>query len=172
MEVGKIYLLLIPAAFVSPLGALIADRWNRRDKNGRIYYLAIATLISVIMALMALLLVGIPLAQWLIFYVLTSVCWFLSPAVALTIVNDITPIRLRSTSMGIMNLLAQLLGASVGTFIVGVVSDMLGGGMHGIQWGLIWTLPVGLMAAITYLAMFKYYYKDAGAVSDEVLAQV
>ncbi len=171
LEVGKIYLLLIPAAIVSPLGALIADRWYRRDKNGRIYYLAISTFLSVTITLITLFLLAMPLQIWLIFYVVTGICWFLAPAVALTIVNDVTPIRLRSTSMGIMNLLAQLLGASVGTFMVGVVSDMLGGGMHGIQWGLIWTLPVGLMASIIYLVMFKYYYKDSAAISDEVPAE-
>ncbi|RPJ63841.1 MAG: MFS transporter [Dehalococcoidia bacterium] len=171
LEVGKIYLLLIPAALISPLGAWIADRWNRRNKNGRVYYLILACFISLAVTLITLLLVGVPLEFWLIFYVLTGVCWFLAPAVTLTIVNDVTPLRLRSTSMGIMNLIAQLLGAGMGTFMVGVVSDKLGGGSQGILWGMIWTIPVGLVAAIIYLFLIRCYHRDSAAIVDEVQAE-
>ena len=66
----------------------------------------------------------------------------------LTIRTDVTPVRLRSTSYGIGTFIQQITGATFGSLIVGAISDSLGGGWQGIQWGLIYILPLAAVGIL------------------------
>ena len=60
---------------------------------------------------------------------------------------------------------------TLGTVAVGAISDRLGGGASGLQWGLIWTLPVFALSIVTNLILAKYYPEDSAKCSDLVYAE-
>ncbi|MEI6186549.1 MAG: hypothetical protein WCP43_05015, partial [Dehalococcoidia bacterium] len=91
--------------------------------------------------------------------------------VGFTVVNDVIAPGLRSTALGISVLVMQLFGATLGTVVVGAISDRLGGGASGLQWGLIWTLPVFALAIVTNLILAKYYPEDSAKCNDLVYAE-
>ena len=54
---------------------------------------------------------------------------------------------------------------------MGAVSDRLGGGVYGLQWGIIATLPIASLAIVTSLIMSKYYWIESAPITDELLAE-
>ena len=91
--------------------------------------------------------------------------------VGLTIINDVITPGLRATAIGISGLIAQLLGATLGIVAVGAISDYLGGGASGLQWGMIWTLPFFALSIVANLILTKYYPGDSARCTDEVFAE-
>ncbi|MCX5997904.1 MAG: MFS transporter [Chloroflexi bacterium] len=91
--------------------------------------------------------------------------------VGFAVVNDVIAPGLRSTAIGISALVMQGLGATLGTVAVGAISDRLGGGAPGLQWGLIWTLPVFALSVVTNLILSKYYPEDSAKCNDLVYAE-
>jgi MFS family permease len=89
----------------------------------------------------------------------------------ITLPHDFVPVGIRSTAIGIQTLFAQLLGGMLGPVFVGAVSDALGGGAHGIQWGLIYATPIAAMSIVFILIMTRYYRSDCAGISDAVLAE-
>jgi MFS transporter, Spinster family, sphingosine-1-phosphate transporter len=157
--------------FLAPLGGLIADRWQKRSQRGRPMWLALTTFLALVFFTAAFLSIGQPVQ---VFLILMGVAMFfvaMNLPVGFTIVNDVITPGLRSTAIGISALVMQGLGATLGTVAVGAISDRLGGGAAGLQWGLIWTLPVFALAVITNLLLAKYYPIDSARCTDEVFAE-
>jgi hypothetical protein len=62
-------------------------------------------------------------------------------------------------------------GAAVGPWVVGAVSDSIGGGAAGIRAGFLWLLPVLLLAVVFYTVNSKYYADDSERISDQVYSE-
>jgi MFS family permease len=167
---GSSVLIVILAV---PLGGWLADKWQKHNKNGRPYFVAVTAFLALVSTLVTLLFTGPDVPVPMIVTGLTVATFFYGlvfPAM-LTIRTDVTPVRLRSTSYGIGTFIQQLTGATFGSLIVGAVSDSLGGGYHGVQWGLISILPLAFLGVVAYLVLPKFYHSDSSVVSDEVMAE-
>jgi MFS family permease len=170
-EAGKNFGLVSLVMFLAPLGGLIADRWQKRNKRGRPLWLALTTFLALLFFGAAFLSVGQSLQLFLVLLALALFFVAMNLPVGFTIVNDVITPGLRSTAIGISALVMQGLGATLGTVAVGAISDRLGGGAAGLQWGLIWTLPVFALAVVANLLLAKYYPIDSARCTDEVFAE-
>ena len=168
---GQSFGLVSLALFLAPLGGLIADRWQKRNKRARPLHLALTCLLSLIFFTAAFFSIGQPVQLFLTLLGIAMFFVALNLPVGFAVVNDVIAPGLRSTAIGISALVMQGLGATLGTVAVGAISDRLGGGASGLQWGLIWTLPVFALSIVTNLILAKYYPADSAKCSDLVYAE-
>jgi MFS family permease len=168
MTLGLIGLLYI----VGPFGGLLADKWWLRNKNGRPLFVLICSFLFVLVGAFTWFTAGnIPFVQWIILYAVISILIAISQPVSQTLIHDVTPVSVRSTSFGTMLLFAQLLGGTMGPIVVGAISDKLGGGVQGLQTGLIWSTVVPVVGLVSLAVLTKYYPSDNAKVNDVVMAE-
>ena len=170
-QAGLTHGLIMFIVMLAPLGGFLADRWQKRHRCGRPYFIALGAVIGILVKFAAFLNVGEALPVFLTLFAMGSVFFALIIPIGLTITNDVITPGLRSTTVGLYNFIAQIIGSTGGTIFVGAVSDRLGGGVYGLQWGIIATLPVASLAIVTSLIMAKYYWRDSAQISDELLAE-
>jgi len=157
---------------MAPLGGVIADRWQIRNKVGRPLFLILATFFGLLAGLISILLVGkISFQDWLPAYIIFALLMAFMAPVMNVLVHDVIPVPVRAVAIGIMLTIAQLGGGVLGPVFVGIVSDATGGGAQGIVNGLLLTIPVAALSIITMLLMTKYYAADSAKISDVVLAE-
>ena len=168
---GQSFGLVSLTLFLAPLGGLIADRWQKRNKRARPLHLALTCLLSLIFFTAAFFSVGQPVQLFLTLLGIAMFFVALNLPVGFAVVNDVIAPGLRSTAIGISALVMQGLGATLGIVAVGAISDRLGGGASGLQGGLIWTLPVFALSIVTNLILAKYYPADSAKCSDLVYAE-
>ena len=156
---------------VAPLGGLLIDRWHKHFINARPWGLAITSFLFTAATLVEMLILGVPLGIWMVVGILITVDFGIFVPVILSVTQDVVPVRLRSTSVGVFNFIAQITGATLGPILVGIISDAVGGGARGIQVGMLWMVPVSFLAVVSCLLLLKYYPADSAKVSDAVLAE-
>jgi MFS family permease len=169
-QAGLTYGLITITVIFGPLGGFLGDKWQKHSKNGRPYYIALTALLTIILILVALLNVGSPLPVFLSLFAAANIVLSLNVPVGLTIIQDTTPPGLRATATGLVTFI-NMIGATMGIYYAGAISDALGGGTHGLQYGLIYTLPIAALGVISVLIMAKYYHSDSAKISDELLAE-
>ena len=170
-EAGRSYGLVSLVLLLAPLGGFIADRWQKRNKSGRPLFMTLTVFLALIFLGAAFVSIGQPVELFLALLAAGTFFVALNLPVGFTVVNDVITPGLRSTALGISVLVMQLLGATLGTVAVGAISDRLGGGASGLQWGLIWTIPVFALTIVTNLILVKYYFEDSARCSDLVYAE-
>ncbi|MGD0857482.1 MAG: MFS transporter [Dehalococcoidia bacterium] len=168
MVFGLSLLIMILAA---PLGGFLADKWQQRSKNGRPYFVALAGFMALVFTLYEMLVVELPIAWFIAGIILSTFCFGMIFPVFFTIKADVVPAKLRATAAGMGNFVAQITGGVCGSLFVGAISDALGGGTHGLQWGMIYLLPIALLGVVAYLFLTKFYPADSARCTDEVLAE-
>jgi len=172
LQVGTILGALGLLQLISPFAGFLADRWQMRNKVGRLLFLALATFFALLSVLVSTLLLGnISFEAWLPVYAVGALLIAFLYPVLTVLVHDVVPVPVRSTAIGIQLVIAQLLGGVLGPVFVGIVSDATGGGARGIVNGVLWTIPVAALSIITILIMTKYYAADSARVSDVVMAE-
>jgi len=167
---GLIYGLITITVIFGPLGGFLGDRWQKNNINGRPYYIAVTAALTIALVWIALLNVGTTPSRFLILYTIANVFLALNVPVGLTIIQDTTPPGLRATATGMVTFI-NMVGATAGIYYAGAMSDRLGGGAAGLQWGLIYTLPFAVIAVLCILIMSRYYPMDSARVSDDLLAE-
>ncbi|MFA5079867.1 MAG: MFS transporter, partial [Dehalococcoidia bacterium] len=156
----------------SVLGGFIADYWHKRNKGARGYMMAIVQFLNMIILGFIVYFMGamsIPTLMILMIVQMVVVA-FVNPLI-FSLLPDITDPSHRMAGQGLMVTFAYAAGAAIGPWVVGVVSDSVGGGAEGIRQGFLWLLPVALLCAIFYSINSKFYPADSAKVSDRVYAE-
>ncbi len=164
--------IALVAALGSPIGGWIADRWHKKNRGGRGYMMAIVQLINFIMLGLIVFFLGkitIPVLIALMAVQMVVVA-AVNPLI-FSIITDISPTSHRIAGQGLMVTVVYAAGAALGPWIVGAISDAVGGGAEGIRAGFLWLLPVLLACVIFYTINSKYYPDDSERVKDNVYAE-
>jgi len=155
----------------APLGGYIADKCQKRYKSGRPMFIAVSMVLYVIISVALALALGGPLP---LFVTLVVLQWFFGAAlvpVQMSLPTDVVIPRLRTTGFGILTFFNSILGASLGTFAIGALSDMGGGGAAGLKTAFLLICPAALLSCIAYFIMTKYYHADSEKVNDLVVSE-
>jgi MFS family permease len=157
----------LSAIIGAPLGGFLADLWQKRDPRGRMYVVALANIISVVLIIAVVLLrlntLGIILGVFYgIFQSMTI------PAYA-AVTQDIAPVRHKGLSYGLCIFTQYMFGGAWAPWIMGGVSDLLGGGADGLGYAIMLSSAVGLIGGIFFLLASRTYPSDAEKFKGEAV---
>ncbi|MFA5079666.1 MAG: MFS transporter [Dehalococcoidia bacterium] len=120
MQSAGIFLMAIIGA---PLGGIITDLIRKKVKRARMLVPALSSAITAAMLITAFL-----MPPGTTQYIFLLAMGFFAPwynGGATSVTQDVVHPGLRSTSMGVANLIQNLLGASLGPLFVGIISDRI-----------------------------------------------
>lgn len=170
-QAGVAYGLIQLAVLLGPIGGILMDRWQRRYKNARPMGMVITSFLIIAGTAVQMLLLGVQLPVFLAFSFVLTLLFAVFVPLLLSSLGDVVPVGLRSSSTGVFNFLGQLTGATLGPILVGAISDAVGGGAQGIQIGILWMCPIGMLAVVTSLALLKFYPSESVGIVDQVEAE-
>jgi len=157
----------LTAIIGAPLGGFLADFWQKKNPRGRMYIPAVAYIIGGCLLIVVILTrfspVGIVLAG------IYGICAAMAmPAIA-AISQDVVPVAHKGLSMGLAVFAQYMLGGAWGPYVVGAVSDALGGGADGLGMGVMLCGFFGIVAGIFFLVASRTYPEDLQKVKDETI---
>jgi MFS family permease len=155
-----------------PFGGWIADIWQRRNKAGRAYMMALLQLFNMILTGALLFALYGPLNIFIIVLTTQMIIVMMIPPMSTSINTDIIPVKHRISGHSLVILIGYLVGAALGPWLVGLISDSLGGGAEGLKSGFLYIYPVLLLAIIFhFINARKYYAEDCARCSDQVFEE-
>jgi MFS transporter, Spinster family, sphingosine-1-phosphate transporter len=161
----------IVAATGSPLGGWLADKWQRKNRGGRGYMMALVQIVNLL--LLAAIVYFLGKVSIPIFIALIAVQMIVVASVnplIFSLITDTVPTSHRMAGQGMMVTMIYAIGA-IGPLAVGAISDSVGGGAEGIRAGFLWLLPVLVASVIFYSLNAKFYPDDSGRISDVVYSE-
>jgi MFS family permease len=163
---GVVGLLAIIGA---PLGGILADYWNKKNRRGHLYLPALASFISAVAMVTAFLLFPVSFAVGVAFAAMYGI-FSVMPAPPLGIVSqNVIPPAHKGLSWGLTVFAMYFLGGAWSPWLTGAISDSLGGGARGLQWACIIASIGGVLGAVCFLVGARTYPADVDRVKDSVL---
>jgi MFS family permease len=164
MVVGGIGLSAIIGA---PLGGFLADMWQKKDPRGRMYIPAVANIVGAALVVLFILLrlnvIGIALG------VLYGIIISMSVPAFAAVSQDIVPAAHKGLSMGLAVFAQYVFGGAWGPWLIGWISDLLGGGADGLSLALMISTVGGLVGGIFFILAARTYPVDAAKVKQEIM---
>ncbi len=164
MIVGGIGLSAIIGA---PLGGFLADLWQKKNPRGRMFIPAFANIAAAVLIFLAILLKlsALGIAIGVLYGVVVSMT---IPAFA-AVSQDIVPAAHKGLSMGLCVFAQYVFGGAWGPYVIGAISDALGGGADGLSIALMLSTVIGLIGGIFFLLAARTYPADAERVKNETI---
>jgi MFS family permease len=157
----------LTAIIGAPLGGFLADFWQKKNPRGRMYIPVVAYIFGGTMLILAVLThfsyLGIAFAA--LFGIASAMAM---PAIA-AISQDVVPVAHKGLSMGLAIFAQYMLGGAWGPYIVGFVSDRLGGGAEGLGMAIMLCGLFGIAAGILFFVASRTYPEDLQKVKDEAI---
>ncbi len=171
-EAGKIVGIILAGGLVSaPIGGLLADVWQRRNRRGRMYFAGTIMILTAISKFSLFYTLGISLKLTIIIGFIDGILTPMVLPLIFSINADVSPAKLRATCMGLNTLIVFLLGTMWGPLVMGVLSDSFGAGMIGLSRAGMICCFAGLLASMFYFIGSKFYPADSEKVKDEVMVE-
>ncbi len=156
---AKASLVMLLAIIGAPLGGYLTDKWRKKRVNARLVFPSITTMIAALFAFLAFVVLDGTLQYIALLLLGISVTMFLPSAGAVT--QDLVHPGLRATSYAFAVITQNLLGASAGPIVIGIISDKTD-----IRTALS-ILPIFLViSSILFFIGSFYYKKDLEKVVD------
>jgi len=157
----------LTAIIGAPLGGFLADFWQKKNPRGRMYIPVVAYIFGGTMLILAVLThfsyLGIAFAA--LFGIASAMAM---PAIA-AISQDVVPVAHKGLSMGLAIFAQYMLGGAWGPYIVGFVSDRLGGGAEGLGIAIMLCGLFGIAAGILFFVASRTYPADLQKVKNETI---
>ena len=157
----------LAAIIGAPLGGFLADFWQKKNPRGRMYIPAVAYIAGGLLLIVVIVLrfspLGIALA---VLYGIAAA--MAMPAIA-AISQDVVPVAHKGLSMGLAIFAQYMFGGAWGPYVVGAVSDTLGGGAEGLSIGVALCGAFGVVAGVLFLIAARTYPEDSQKVKDEAI---
>jgi MFS family permease len=157
----------LAAVIGAPLGGFLADFWQKKNPRGRMYIPAVAYIAGGALLIVVIILrfspLGIALA---VLYGIAAA--MAMPAIA-AISQDVVPVAHKGLSMGLAIFAQYMFGGAWGPYVVGAVSDALGGGAEGLSIAVALCGAFGVVAGVLFLVAARTYPEDSQKVKDEAI---
>lgn len=167
-DAGKIMgVAIIPAILGPALGGIFADKMQARVPHGRPLFAMLGCILGSLFYAVQFFVAGsVPLS----FYIaIVCVAGFFSSAHLSTfqVVNmDVFPSVQRGKAAAFTGFVTFIIFSWIGQMLVGYLSDVIGGGLDGVKYGLLATVPFGIAAAVCSYVCAKHYLKDVRTVNE------
>lgn len=147
----KASLVMLLAIIGAPLGGYLADKWRKKRINARMLLPAITTMIAAVFCFLAFTILDGSLQYISLLLLGVSITMFIPAAGAVT--QDLVHPGLRANSYAIAVITQNLIGASTGPLVIGMISDRTDIGTA------LSFLPIFLVISSALFFMGSYYYK-------------
>lgn len=159
--------IFLMAILGSAIGGVFADRWQRKNRRGRMLLLAASDVLAAGCAIAALML-DVQGAGYLLMCAWSAMAILGIPALS-AVTQDVAEPAVRSMSYGLGAFCQHVLGGAWGPVVVGAISDELGGGAEGLRVALIMVCATGFAAAFVEWLGSRTYPADVTKVRDAAL---
>ena len=157
----------LAAIIGAPLGGFLADYWQKKNPRGRMYIPVVAYIFGGVLLIIVIITRFSPLGIGLaVFYGILAA--MAMPAIA-AISQDVVPVAHKGLSMGLAIFAQYMLGGAWGPYIVGIVSDQLGGGAQGLSIAVMLCGVFGIVAGVLFFIAARTYPEDLQKVKDEAI---
>jgi len=157
----------LTAILGAPLGGFLADFWQKKNPRGRIYIMVVAYSFG------GLMLIGSVLTNFSTLGIALAALFGIASAMAMpamaAISQDVVPVAHKGLSMGLAVFAQYMLGGAWGPYIVGFVSDKLGGGAEGLGMAIMLCGLFGIVAGILFFIASRTYPADLQKVKHETI---
>jgi MFS family permease len=151
----------------APLGGVIADLWQKKNKRGRIYTPILASCAGAVLLFLGLILdFKGPGFLLIVIFGVFSVMGI--PAVN-SISQDVVSPGLKGVAWGMGGFVMMICGGAWSPSAVGAISDALGGGAWGLKAAMMMLCLPGLVACICFWRGSRHYPADMEKVQGFVL---
>lgn len=158
--------MLLAGAIGAWAGGLLADRWQRRRRDGRVFAAMAAVLIMAFFKLLFYLCAGrVGYGPACVIGVVDGMFSILPMAVLFSIVQDVAPEEYRSLSVGVMGTISFLAGGAWGPLLTGMLSAALGEGAAGMGAALALSALAALPACCFLYGMRASYVAECLAAA-------
>jgi MFS family permease len=174
LDAGQAGMIFAGAALVgvifAPIGGWLTDLWHRHHKAGRAYMMLAIQAANVVTLLAAILAMGVvSLPVYIGIIMCTTIATGMIAGTAATLLSDVLPVKHRASGMAWNMVFNYLIGASLGSWIVGVASDAFGGGANGLKMAFLCISPALIIAFLVHVINTrKVYVEDSARCSDQV----
>ena len=151
----------------TPLGGVIADLWQKKNKKGRIYTPILASFAAAVLLFLALML-DLKGPGFALIAIYGVSCVMGIPAVN-SISQDVVSPGLKGVAWGVGGVVTMVCGAAWSPSAVGAISDSLGGGAWGLKAAMMILCLLGLVACFCFWRGSRHYPKDMEKVQGFVL---
>ena len=157
----------LAAIIGAPVGGFLADYWQKKNPRGRMYIPVVAYIFGGLLLIIVIITRFSPLGIGLaVFYGILAA--MAMPAIA-AISQDVVPVAHKGLSMGLAIFAQYMLGGAWGPYIVGIVSDQLGGGAQGLSIAVMLCGVFGIVAGVLFFIAARTYPEDLQKVKDEAI---
>lgn len=151
------------------LGGFLADYWNRKNRRGHLYLPALAILIGAVCLSTAFMTFNISFVIGFAFAIIYGIANVAAVPALGTVSQNVIPPSQKGLSWGLAVFATYVLGGAWSPWLVGSISDTLGGGADGLKWALLITCIGGVLACICFLIGSRTYPSDVDKVKGSVL---
>lgn len=161
-EAGLIASSMLLAGAAGPfLGGMLADFMEKRRADGRTKAGALCMAALVAVRLVFYFSVGkLDLPFLWALGILDGIVGMTPTPIYLSICQDVAEERYRSTAAGLLGIFLFLCGGAWGAWLVGVFSDLLGGGAEGLRLAMLGMLAFGVLSSLIYFFESGVYRRE------------
>ena len=143
------------------IGGFLADKCGRRDRRWYLWIPSLASLLAIPCSLLVYLLESyyLALSMYIIPQFLASM--FIGPTVAMT--HGVVSARMRAVASSILFLVLNLIGLGLGSFVIGILSDVLtpGFGRDALKYAL-------MIVVLTYAWASFHFWRASKTIEEDL----
>ena len=155
-------MLLIGGSIGNVLGGWLGDLLNRHRNGGRVLAIVVAQIAIAPFAIAYRFLPGDYLIALGAFNCIAAIMVTIMYGPVLATVQELSPIRLRATTIALLMLGLNIFGASLGS----VIAAWLTGFLNSFTWGILITAQAGLLSIPLFLLAYRRYESDLARLAD------
>ena len=155
-------MLLVGGSVGNILGGWLGDMFNRRRNGGRLLAIVISQLAIAPFAITNRFLPGDYTIGLGVCYCISSIMVTIMYGPVLATVQELSPIRLRATTIALLMIGLNIFGASLGS----VIAAWLTGWLHSYTWGIFITAQAGLFSIPLFLLAYRRYETDLARLAN------
>ena len=169
-KAGMIAGLVVLVSLLSlPVGGILADTWYRKNIKARLLLPMIGSLISPLMVIIAMMALYFNMfAVAIIFCALSGISGLGTGAVNAASQDVVAP-GMRGMSWGLAIFFMYLIGGW-SPVMIGILSDMMGGGATGLEFAMMIGAAISTPAALCNWIASRHYASDFDKVKDYIIA--
>jgi MFS family permease len=150
----------LTAIIGAPVGGILADRWYKKDRRGRMWLAAIAAALCSITLIVSIFFFHSNFAIGLIFGLFFGALYMAATASLSAASQNAVSTSHKGLTFGLTLFSMYFLGGAWSPMLVGVISDKLGGDASGLMWAMIMSACGGLFAAACFVMGARHYIAD------------